>query len=155
MRPAALPKGGTMLTPVHDHHTPVSPASAPVRIIERAALIPFAPNDALPKLMRADSARRFASLRAALREANRANGDARRPQTEPGSHGHAAARLKHATMYYEQHVLAWYALGRITEARSAREAIARCRQAVAAESIRDASRRPRHGAHRRRELQPA
>jgi hypothetical protein len=144
-----------MLTPVHDHHPPASPASALGRTSEPAALIPFASNDALRKLMRADSARRFASLRATLREASRANGGAPRPQTEPGPLSSAAARLNDATTYYEQHVLAWYALGRITEARSAREAITRCREAVAAESARNASRRPRQGSHCRRELQHA
>jgi hypothetical protein len=144
-----------MLTPVYDHHTPASPASAPQRATERAAPIPFATNDALRKLMRADSARRFARLRATLREANAADGGARCPQTEPGSLSHAAARLKDATTCYEQHVLAWYALGRITEARSAREAITRCREAVAVESARNASRRPRQGSHRQRELQHA
>jgi hypothetical protein len=105
--------------------------------------------------MRPDSARRFASLRASLREANRPNGGARRPQTELASLSHAAARLKDAMTYYEQHVLAWYALGRITETRSAREAITRCREALAAESAPNASRRSRQGSQRRRELQHA
>jgi hypothetical protein len=145
-----------MLIPVNDHHTPASPASAPAPNTERATLIPFAASDdALLKLMRAEAARRFASLRATLREATRANGGASLPRTERGSLSHAGARLKHATKYYEQHVLAWYALGRITETRSAREAITRCREALAAESAPNASRRSRQGSQRRRELQHA
>jgi hypothetical protein len=45
-----------------------------------------------------------------------------------GSGDHAAARLRAACRYYEQNVIAWYALGRLVEARAARDAIARCRQ---------------------------
>ena len=123
-----------MLTSVQDHPTLGSPASAPVPTIERAALILFAANDdGLYKLMPADSASRFADLRATLREAKHANGGARRPQTDPGPLSPAAARLKDATTYYQQHVLAWYALGWVREARAAREAITHCREALAAE----------------------
>lgn len=134
-----------MLTPVHDHPTRPSPASAPIPTIEQPAPIPFAANDdGLYKLMRADSARRFADLRATLREAKRANGRARRPHTEPGSLSPAAARLKDATTHYQQHVLAWYALSRVREARAAREAIAHCREALAAESRRSTESRTDH-----------
>ena len=43
---------------------------------------------------------------------------------QPGSADHAAARLRAATRHYEQHVIAWHALGRLSEARAARDAIA-------------------------------
>jgi len=36
----------------------------------------------------------------------------------------AVTRLRAARRYYERHVIAWYALGRITQARAARAAIA-------------------------------
>jgi hypothetical protein len=94
----------------------------------------FAPNNALDKLLPAESARRFADLRAMLREAN-AGHAARRDESQHDSRTGAAARLKQAATYYEQHVLAWYALGRVSEARSARAAIERCREALAAETI--------------------
>ena len=128
-----------MLTAVRNHPTPAALASAPVSTIDRVAPIPFAANDdGLYKLMRGDRARRFADLRAtfgaALREADRAHGRARRAQTEPGSLSPAAARLKDATTDYQRHALAWYALSRINEARAARAAIARCREALAAEN---------------------
>jgi hypothetical protein len=45
-----------------------------------------------------------------------------------------AALLREATKHYEQHVIAWYALGRVTEARSARETIMNYRRALVAES---------------------
>jgi hypothetical protein len=45
----------------------------------------------------------------------------------------AAARLRAATRYYERHVIAWHALGRLSEARAARDAIARHRRKLAAE----------------------
>ena len=51
----------------------------------------------------------------------------RRIGVRRGSADQAAARLRAATRYYEQHVIAWHALGRLTDARTAREAIARCR----------------------------
>jgi hypothetical protein len=53
----------------------------------------------------------------------------------------AAAALRAATRRYEQHVIAWYALGRVSEARAARDAIARCRRTLAAE-LRNASNAP-------------
>lgn len=43
----------------------------------------------------------------------------------------ARHRLRAATRYYQRHVLAWYALGRIGEARRARDAIASCQRALA------------------------
>jgi hypothetical protein len=46
----------------------------------------------------------------------------------------AGALLVEATRYFERHVLAWYALGRVSEARSARKAIEHHRQALAGES---------------------
>jgi hypothetical protein len=126
-----------MATPVHDHPTPHSPARSST--IEQAALIPFDANDdGRYEPMRAESARRFADLRATLREAKYAT--ARCPPTKPDSLTPAAARWQAATRYYEQHVLAWYALGRVSEARAAREAIAHYRKAVTAEDRRNANR---------------
>ena len=52
---------------------------------------------------------------------------------QSGSADHAAARLRAATRYYEQHVIAWHALGRLSEARAARDDIARYRQELGAE----------------------
>jgi hypothetical protein len=107
---------------------------------ERERPMLFAPNDALHKLLRAGSACRFDDLRSSLREATarcRPNGN----QLQHGSLTPAAARLRAATTYHEQHVLAWYALGRITEARSAREAILHYRQALAPKTRHTANRR--------------
>jgi len=121
-----------MLTFGHAHATLRSPTFARSRTIERAAPIPFPANDDdLYNLMPAERARRFADLRASLREAKRAT--ARRSEIEPDSLTPAAARLQAATRYYEQHVLAWYALGRVSEARAARQAITRCREGLSAE----------------------
>jgi hypothetical protein len=47
---------------------------------------------------------------------------------QPGSADHTAARLRAATRYYEQHVIAWHALGHLSEARAARDHIAHYRQ---------------------------
>jgi hypothetical protein len=100
----------------------------------------FAPNNGLQKVMRAESARRFADLRTILREASAGHAP-RRSGPQHDSRGGAAARLKQAARYYEQHVLAWYALGRVSEARSARAAIERCREALAAETTQSGNRR--------------
>ena len=54
--------------------------------------------------------------------ARRAAGSPRR------STDHETARLRAATRHYEQHVIAWYALGRVAEARVARDAITRHRE---------------------------
>jgi putative two-component system hydrogenase maturation factor HypX/HoxX len=43
-------------------------------------------------------------------------------------------RLRAATRYYEQHVNAWYALGRVQEARQARKAIASCQRGLLEEA---------------------
>ncbi len=43
-------------------------------------------------------------------------------------------RLHAAIRYYERHVISWYALGRVDEARRARDAIRSCRRAVAEET---------------------
>jgi hypothetical protein len=43
-----------------------------------------------------------------------------------------AAALRAATRHYEQHVIAWHALGRLSEARVAHAAIVRCRRRLAA-----------------------
>lgn len=59
------------------------------------------------------------------------------PGPQPSSADHAAADLRAATRYYEQHVIAWHALGRIGEARTAREAVASCRQMLSADLSRD------------------
>jgi hypothetical protein len=45
-----------------------------------------------------------------------------------GSADDAAGDLRATIRHYEQHVIAWYALGRVIEARSARGAVARCRE---------------------------
>ena len=50
----------------------------------------------------------------------------------PGSADYAAAQFRAPTRYYEQHVIAWQALGRLSQARAARNAIARCRHALGA-----------------------
>jgi hypothetical protein len=50
---------------------------------------------------------------------------------QPGSAYHAAERLRAATRHYEQHVIAWHALGRLSEARAARDDIAHYRQKLA------------------------
>ena len=52
---------------------------------------------------------------------------------QPGSADHPAARLRAATRDYEQHVIAWHALGRLSEARAARAAIAQHRQKLGAQ----------------------
>jgi putative two-component system protein, hydrogenase maturation factor HypX/HoxX len=43
-------------------------------------------------------------------------------------------RLHAAIRYYERHVISWYALGRVAEARRAREAIRSCRRALTEET---------------------
>jgi hypothetical protein len=101
----------------------------------------FAPNSALDKLLPAESARRFADLRATLREASAGHAP-RRNEPQHDSRGGAAARLKQAAWYYEQHVLAWYALGRVSEARSARAAIEACREALTAETTQGGNQLP-------------
>jgi hypothetical protein len=58
-------------------------------------------------------------------------------------------------MYYERHVLAWLALGRLGDVRSAREAIAQYQRAVAAEPSPAPSRHTGQGAARSRDLQHA
>jgi len=120
------------------HNAPTALTSAPVSSNEQEALVLFAPNEALEKLLGADGARRFADLRSALRDAVPRHSP-RRNELQHGALAHAAARLTNATKYYERHVLAWYALGRVSEARSAREAILRHRQALAAETRRIAN----------------
>ena len=57
----------------------------------------------------------------------------RGPGPQPSSAGHAAADLRAATRYYEQHVIAWHALGRLSEARAARDDIARYQQKLGAQ----------------------
>ena len=52
---------------------------------------------------------------------------------QPESADHAAERLRAATRHYEQHVIAWHALGRLSEARAARDDIAHYRQKLEAE----------------------
>jgi hypothetical protein len=104
---------------------PTTPTS--VLLQEREWLVPFAASDTLPQLLPPEAARRFDDLRSALREA-KAGRAPHRTQLQHGSLTPADARLRAATRYYEQHVLAWYALGRVSEARSAREAIARQRR---------------------------
>jgi hypothetical protein len=57
----------------------------------------------------------------------------RRIDPQPESAHHAAERLRAATRHYEQHVIAWHALGRLSEARAARDDIARYRQKLGAQ----------------------
>jgi hypothetical protein len=52
---------------------------------------------------------------------------------QPESADRAAARLRAATRHYEQHVIAWHALGRLSEARTARDDIARYGRKLQAE----------------------
>ena len=52
---------------------------------------------------------------------------------QPGSAQHVAAQLRMATRHYEQHVIAWHALGRLSEARAARDDIARYQQKLGAQ----------------------
>jgi hypothetical protein len=121
-----------MFISLTNHKAAAPPASAPQIADEHETLMLFAPNDALEKLMPAASARRFADLRSSLREANARHGP-RRIKRQPGSLDRAATPLREATKHYERHVLAWYALGRQAEARSAHEAIVHYRQALAPE----------------------
>jgi hypothetical protein len=114
-------------------------APTPVMLDEREGPVLFAPNDALENLLRAEAARRFDDLRSSLREAI-ARCAPRSTQLQYGSLSPADARARAATKYYEQHVLAWYALGRIPEACSARAAMLQCRQALAAEARHTANR---------------
>ena len=55
-----------------------------------------------------------------------------RIELQHGSLDQAAALLREATKYYERHVIAWYTLGRLTEARSARDAIVHYPRVLAA-----------------------
>jgi hypothetical protein len=111
-----------MLDTLTDHDAPAAAAPASANVLARETLVLFAPNDALEKLLPAHSARRFAALRSSLREASARSGP-RRPEPQHRSLGGATAALREATKCYERHVLAWYALGRVAEARSARAAI--------------------------------
>jgi hypothetical protein len=111
----------------YDHNAPMALTSAPASSNELEALILFAPSEAVEKLLGADGARRFADLRSALRDATQPHGPRHSPRRNEPQHAAlapAAARFNDATKYYERHVLAWYALGRVSEARSARQAIA-------------------------------
>lgn len=65
---------------------------------------------------------------------------------QPGSADHAAARLRAATRHYEQHVIAWHALGRLSEARAARDDIALYRQKLGAETDQPANTPIEHSA---------
>lgn len=47
----------------------------------------------------------------------------RRLAPEHQTRDHTAALLRGATKHYERHVIAWYALGRVADARAARERI--------------------------------
>jgi hypothetical protein len=108
-------------------------APTPVLLDDRGGTVLFAPNDALEKLLRAENARRFDDLRSSLSDAI-ARHAPHSTQLQRGSPSPADVRSRAGTRYYEQHVLAWYALGRITEARSACAAMLHGRQALAAET---------------------
>jgi hypothetical protein len=128
-----------MLEPLRDHYAPAAAAPASAIDEERETLALFAPNDALEKLLPAHSARRFAALRSSLREAQARSGP-RRTEPQHGSLGPLAAPLREATKYYERHVLAWYALGRVAEAQAAREAIMHHQLTLTAEPAHNGSR---------------
>jgi hypothetical protein len=139
-----------------DHDAPLAHASAFAITDARRARTRtlFAPNDALEKLLPPPTARRFAELRSSLRQAN-ARSASCRVELQRHSLPGAATRLTEATMYYERHVLAWLALGRLGDVRSAREAIAQYQRAVAAEPSPAPSRHTGQGAARSRDLQHA
>jgi hypothetical protein len=79
-----------------------------------------------------------------LQSVNGEHAPARRHNLRQGSVDRAAARHRAAVKYYEHHVLAWYALDRVTEARAATQAIVRYRRVLAAEATRNGP--PRSGA---------
>ena len=139
-----------------DHDAPLAHASAfAITDARRArARTLFAPNDALEKLLPAPTARRFAEFRSSLRQAHARSGS-RRVELQHQSLGGAATRLKQATTHYERHVLAWFALGRLNDVRSAREAIAHYQRAVAAEPTPTESRRTGQATARSRDVQHA
>lgn len=115
-----------MLTALNNPPAPTAPHITD----EPATLRLFAPNGGLEKLMPAERARRFADLQTSLRAA-KAHHHARPIASRSPSAGRATTPLREATKHYERHVLAWYALGRHTEARSAHQAIVQYRQALA------------------------
>jgi hypothetical protein len=115
-----------MLTALINPPAPTAPRIAD----EHATLRLHAPKDGLEKLMPPERARRFADLRSSIRDAKAQHG-ARPIARQSPSAGRAATPLGEATKHYERNVLAWYALGRHAEARSARQAILRYRQAPA------------------------
>jgi hypothetical protein len=120
-----------MLGSVEDNHA--SRTSSSVVVDEQEALMLSATREDLEKLLPAGSARRFAELLWSPRAEANARYGLRWTELRHGSLGVAVAQLREASKYYERHVLAWYALGRVAEARSAREAIGRCRRALVAQ----------------------
>jgi|SRR5450755_1748935 len=93
-------------------------------------------DDVLARRLPAGSDLRFADLVSSLRVEAEARFGLRRCQLLQASVDRTAALLRTATKDYERHVLAWYALGRVTEARSARETIRSYERALAAETAR-------------------
>jgi hypothetical protein len=122
-----------------DPHAATGAASACAIVHIKEALMPSAAHDASRGLLSARGADRLADLLSSPRveaEANARDGQAnardgvRRIEIQLDR---ADALLRDAIKYYERHVLAWYALGRLTQARSAREAIVNHRRALVAE----------------------
>jgi hypothetical protein len=90
----------------------------------------------LARLVPAGSDFRFADLVSSLRVEAEARYGLRRCQLLQATVDRTAALLRAATKNYERNVLAWYALGRVTEARSARQEIVSYQRALAAETMR-------------------
>lgn len=101
--------------------------------LDREALVFAAARDALEKQQWAASVGGFTELLSSPRYAADARYGLGWIELQQGSLDRAAALFQEATQYNERHANAWYALGRLTEARSVPEAIADYRRAVAAE----------------------
>ena len=119
---------------VNDQYAPAAPASISVIVNEQRALRLSARRNAVEKLLAAGSARGFADLLSSHHAGADAGCGVRWIELRHAEFGRAAARLREATERYERHVLAWYALGRVADARSAHEAIVHYRRASAAET---------------------
>jgi tetratricopeptide (TPR) repeat protein len=101
--------------------------------VDGEALVFAAARDALEKQEWAASVGGFTELLSSSRYAADARYGLGWIELQQGSLDRAAALFREATQYNERHANAWYALGRLAEARSVPEAIAHYRRAVAAE----------------------
>ena len=101
--------------------------------LDREALVFAAARDALEKQQWAASVGGFTELLSSPRYAADARYGLGWIELQQGSMDRAGALFREATQYNERHANAWYALGRLAEARSMPEAIADYRRAVAAE----------------------